>query len=422
MFSKKFSVNQFLKAKRFSSKWFKQTFKALRHRNFRLFWFGQMISLVGTWMQWAAQGWLVLRLSNSVFLLGLVSAFNSLPVLLFSFPAGVLADKLKKRNLLFITQSILMILALILAFLSETKLVRVWHVMILAFFTGCANAFDAPIRQSFVVEMVGKEDLMNAIALNSSVFNGARIAGPSIAGILIALFGEAVCFLLNGISYLAVILGLLLMKNLPYFENPQEGSYFQRLKSGITYIRSNSPIFSILTLVGITSIFAMPYAALMPVFARDILKKGPEGLGFLMTSVGLGALIAGLSLASRESEKKFKYLIYGAATLSTFLVVFSFSRNFLLSCLALFFFGWGMITQTATSNTILQATVPDHLRGRVMGVFAMMFMGLMPIGSFLAGTAAYWIGVDWTLRIGGIVCGIMAFFLLRKKFDQKSLF
>jgi MFS family permease len=399
--------------RRFSSNWFKQTFKALRHRNFRLFWFGQLISLVGTWMQWAAQGWLVLRLSNSVFLLGVVSTLNSLPVLLFSFPAGVIVDKFKKRNLILITQTILMILAFTLAFLTGTKLVKVWHVMILAFLTGLTNSFDAPVRQSFLVEMVGKEDLMNAIALNSSIFNGARIAGPSIAGILIALFGEAVCFLSNGISFLAVIIGLSLMKNLPHLENREEGSYLKRLKSGITYIRSDRLVFSILALVGVTSIFAMPYGVLMPVFARDILKAGPKGLGFLMTSVGTGALIAGLSLASREFEKKFRYLTYGAATLSIFLVLFSFSRNFYLSCIALFFFGWGMITQTATSNTILQTTVPDHLRGRVMGVYAMMFMGMMPFGSFLAGTFAHLIGANWTLGIGGVICGLMALFLLR---------
>jgi len=399
---------------------FWETFRSLRHRNYRLFWFGQMISLIGTWMQSVAQGWMVLRLSNSPFLLGVVSAFAGLPVLFFSLPAGVLADRVKKRKFLIFTQSSAMFLAFILAFLTFTGLVRVWHVMFLALCLGLVMAFDAPIRQAFVKEMVGREDLLNAIALNSFIFNSARILGPAAAGILISLTGEAGCFFINGLSYLAVIAGLSLMKIEDVVFQSKNSTFLASTKEGISYVVRNKKTLALILMVSTMSIFGFSYAVLMPVFARNILKAGPSGLGFLMSAVGIGAITAGLGLASRKTEEKLKYMQAGIIVFFLSLILFSFSGNLFLSLIFLVGAGWGMISLIATCNTLLQEIVPDHLRGRVMGLFVMMFMGTMPIGSFIAGTLGQVLGVIWAVRIGVVFCVVISLYLF-KRFIQKEV-
>ncbi len=367
-----------------------------------------------------AQGWLVLRLSNSPFLLGVVGAFASLPVFFFSLPAGVLADRVKKRKILIYTQTGAMILAFILAFLTFAGLVKVWHVMLLALCLGMVNAFDMPTRQSFVKEMVGKEDLLNAIALNSFIFNAARILGPAAAGILISLAGEAGCFFANGLSYLAVIAGLLLMRMQDLVFPRNQHSFLTSLKQGISYVRGNKRVLALILMVSAMSIFGFSYAVLMPVFARDIIKAGPSGLGFLMAAIGIGAIIAGLGLASRKGEEKLKYMQAGVYVFFISVFAFSFSHLLPLSLLLLVATGWGMISIVATCNTLLQEIIPDEMRGRVMSFFTMMFMGTMPLGSFIAGTLGQTLGVIWAVRIGSLLC-ISISLLLFKRFIQRHV-
>jgi MFS family permease len=373
-----------------------------------------MISLIGTWMQSMAQGWLVLQLSNSAFLLGLVSTFASLPIFFFSLPAGVLADRLKKRKILIFTQAGAMILAFILAFLTFAGLVRVWHVMILAISLGMVNAFDAPTRQSFVKEMVGGEDLLNAIALNSFVFNAARILGPAVAGILISLVGEAGCFLINGLTFLAVIAGLLLMRMQDLVFPSINSSLLNSLKQGFSYIKGNKKVLGLLLMSSTMSVFGFSYAVLMPVFARDILKAGASGLGFLMAAIGVGAIAAGLGLASRKPEEKLKYMQAGIIVFFISLFAFSLSKSLFFSLVFLVGSGWGMISIIATCNTLLQEIIPDELRGRVLSFYTMMFLGTMPLGSFLAGSLGEALGVIWTVRVGSLLClGISLFLFTR---------
>lgn len=371
-------------------------------------------------MQNVAQGWMVLRLSNSPFLLGVVSAFAGLPVLFLSLPAGVLADRVKKRKFIIFTQSSAMVLAFILAFLAFTGLVRVWHIMLLALCLGLVNAFDAPTRQAFVKEMVGKEDLLNAIALNSFIFNGARVMGPAIAGILIVLVGEAGCFFLNGVSYIAVIIGLSLMRMNDVVFESKTSSFFASFKEGVSYVVHNKRALALILMVSNMSIFGFSYAVLMPVFARNILKAGASGLGFLMAAVGIGAITAGLGLASRKTEEKLNYMQAGIIAFFFSLLFFSFSRNLFLSLFFLVGAGWGMISLVATCNTLLQEIIPDNLRGRVMSFYTMMFMGTMPFGSFIAGTLGQILGVVWAVRIGCVLCGGISLFLF-KRFVQKEI-
>jgi MFS family permease len=373
-----------------------------------------MISLIGTWMQSMAQGWLVLQLSNSAFLLGLVSTFASLPIFFFSLPAGVLADRLKKRKILIFTQAGAMILAFILAFLTFAGLVRVWHVMILAISLGMVNAFDAPTRQSFVKEMVGGEDLLNAIALNSFVFNAARILGPAVAGILISLVGEAGCFLINGLTFLAVIAGLLLMRMQDLVFPSINNSLLASLKQGFSYIKGNKKVLGLLLMSSTMSVFGFSYAVLMPVFARDILKAGASGLGFLMAAIGVGAIAAGLGLASRKPEEKLKYMQAGIIVFFISLFAFSLSKSLFFSLVFLVGSGWGMISIIATCNTLLQEIIPDELRGRVLSFYTMMFLGTMPLGSFLAGSLGEALGVIWTVRVGSLLCLVISLFLFTR--------
>jgi len=389
------------------------TFRALRHRNYRLWWSGQLVSLTGTWMQTVAQSWLVFQLTNSAFLLGLTGFIGSLPILLLSLWGGVVADRVRKRNLLVATQTTAMLQAFLLAFLTLSGRVRVEHVLIMAAILGVVNAFDAPTRQAFTVEMVGKEDLMNAIALGSTLFNAARILGPAIAGVLVAIIGPGGCFTVNGVSFLAVIAGLLAMRLPPSPRVATSESALHNLQEGLAYVRSNSTVLSLLALVGTTSLFGMSYATLMPIFARDVLRVGAQGLGFLTATAGIGALIGALTLASLgRFRRKGLLLTAGNLLFPTALAAFALSRFFPLSLLCLMLAGWAMVAQNATANTLVQTTVPDHLRGRVMSVYTMLFMGMMPFGNLQAGTIASRFGAPFAVGLGATICALAALLIL----------
>jgi MFS family permease len=389
------------------------TFTALKHRNFRLWWFGQMVSLVGTWMQTLALGWLVYQITNSPLALGLVGFFQSLPMFLFSLFGGVTADRVDKRTLIISTQTTAMLLAFILSTLTLSKIVRIEHILFLAFCLGTVHAFDMPARQAFVIEMVGKEDLMNAIALNSTIFNGARILGPAAAGALIAVVGAGMCFFLNGVSFLAVIAGLLLMRVPKSPREARKEPVFANLVEGLRYIWRNPIVLTLESLVAVSSIFGMPYARLMPVFARDVLRVGAHGYGFLLSATGAGALIGALSLASLGNFQHKGWLVTAGNFLyPTMLLAFSFSRLFPLSLVFLVGVGFSMITQNATTNTLLQTTVPDKLRGRVMSVHALFFGGLAPLGDLLAGTVANFSNAPAAVGLGASIALSYSIFVL----------
>jgi MFS family permease len=391
---------------------FQDTIRSLKHRNFQLFFSGQIISLVGTWMDMVAEAWLVYRLTGSSLLLGTVTFAGQLPVLLISPFAGLVADRLNRRKIVIATQFASMIIAGILAGLTLSKHVTVEQVIILAALMGVVNAFDIPARQSFLVEMVGREDLMNAIALNSSMFNAARIIGPSIAGILVASFGEGWCFFANSVSYIAVIAGLLLMKVPPRLRAAESVSPFEHIAEGFRFVRHAGPIRALLLLVGLVSLVAMPYAVLMPVFAAKILDGNARTLGILMTSAGLGALIGALMLASRRGVKGLSRIVsIACAAFGLALILFSFSHWWILSALLLIPVGFSVMTQMGSTNTLIQSMVPDRLRGRTMAVYSMMFLGVAPFGALLSGWSADRIGAPHTLAIGGVIAilGAIAF-------------
>ena len=361
-------------------------FRALRHRNFQLYFGGQFISLIGTWMQSVAQGWLVLKLTNSALMLGVVSFAGYLPVLLVALFAGVIVDHADRRRLIVTTQVLLMLSALVLAALTWAGVVRVEHVVVLAALNGLVTAFDMPARQTFVVEMVGREDLPNAIAINSMVFNGARVIGPAIAGVLIGAIGIAGCFLLNGLSYIAVIVCLLQME-LAARELPRIGSsIFQRLREGFHYVRHHRASFYLLLLIGISAGLGMQYSVLIPVFARDILHGSARAYGFLLAAQGVGALLGGVVLASSRTPRGLRQnLIFGLLGSAAGMFMFGFSSTMWLSLLSQMAIGAGLLNYMATSNTMLQLFVSDELRGRVMSMYTLSFIGLAPLGSLEVG-------------------------------------
>lgn len=376
-------------------------FRALQHRNFQLFFGGQLISLIGTWMDTVAEAWLVYRLTGSSLLLGTVAFAGQIPVFLLAPIGGMAADRLNRRSIVVATQTASMILAGILAALTISGRVKVWEVVLLAALMGVVNAFDIPARQAFLVEMVGREDLMNAIALNSSMFNGARVIGPAIAGILVASIGEGWCFFANSVSYIAVIAGLLLMKI--NRRSPEAvASVLEHIAEGFYFVRQTKPIFALLLLLGLVSLVAMPYSVLMPVFAARILHGNARTLGVLMGATGVGALTGALILASRTGLKGLsKWVAFSCTGFGAALILFSFSHWYLVSVALLVPVGLFMMVQMASSNTLIQAMVPDRLRGRTMAVYSMMFMGMAPLGSLLAGELGSRIGAPWTLALGG---------------------
>ena len=379
--------------------------RALRHRNFQLFFAGQLISLVGTWMQTVAQSWLVYRMTNSALLLGTVGFASQIPVFIMAPVGGIVADRHNRQRVVISTQTASMILAGILSALTLSGRVQVWHIMVLAAGLGVVNAFDIPARQAFLIDMVGREDLINAIALNSSMFNGARIIGPAVAGILVASIGEGWCFFANAVSYIAVIIGLMMMRIMKPANLAKEGSPLQHIKEGFGFAKNTGPIRAILLLLGLVSFVGMPYAVLMPVFADKILHGGARGLGILMCSTGVGALLGAASLAARVGLRGLGRLIgICSAGFGVSLVLFSFSKIFWLSMLLLVPVGFFMMVQMASSNTLIQSMVPDHLRGRVLSVYMMMFMGMAPFGALFAGAVAHRIGAPWTVASGGLAC------------------
>jgi MFS family permease len=389
--------------------------RALRHRNFQLFFAGQLISLVGTWMQTVAQSWLIYRLTGSSVLLGLVNVASQVPVFLLAPFGGTVADRGSRRRILVITQCVSMLLAFVLAALTLSGRIHEWHIFVLASLLGVVNAFDIPARQSFVVEMVGREDLMNAIALNSSMFNGARIIGPAIAGIFVGAFGEGWCFFANAASYIAVIIGLLLMRLTRADEAPrQRKSPFREIAEGFRFVVQTPPIRALLLLLAVIGFLGMPYAVLMPIFADKILHAGASGLGILMGGSGLGALLSSIFLASRPSLKGLgawiagSTIVFGAA-----LGAFAYSRLFWLSVVLLVPVGFAMMLELGGSNTLIQAMVPNAIRGRVMAIYSMIFMGMAPLGALLGGMLAEHIGPSLTVASGGAGCVIAGLLFAR---------
>nr|MBN2278737.1 MFS transporter [candidate division Zixibacteria bacterium] len=388
--------------------------RALDSRNYRLYFGGQGISLIGTWVQRIAQSWLVYRLTDSVFLLGVVGFSTQIPTFLAAPFAGVIVDQRNRYHILIVTQILATIQAMILAILVLTNYVQVWHIIALGVILGLINAFDMPSRQSLLVEMIERrEDLSNAIALNSTMVNGARLIGPTIAGLLIGAVGEGICFLVNAGSFFAVIMALLAMRLKTENIKIRKSNILVDFKEGFKYAFGFPPIRSILILLALVSIMGMPYTVLMPVFAKDILHGGPHTLGFLMASVGTGALIGALYLASRKTVIGLeKVITFAAGTFGIGLTLFSFSHYLWLSIGLLFFVGMGMMMQMAASNTILQTIVDDDKRGRVMSFYAMSFFGMAPLGSLLAGSLGSRIGTPVTVMIGGICCIIGALVFL----------
>jgi MFS family permease len=385
------------------------TLRALRHRNFQLFFSGQLISLIGTWMQTVAQAWLVYRLTKSPLLLGSVGFASQFPVFLVAPLGGITADRINRQRLIIATQTAALILAGILAWLTLSGRVHVWHIFALAALLGVVNAFDIPGRQSFLIDMVGKEDLMNAIALNSSMFNGARIIGPAIAGILVAKIGEGWCFAANSISYIAVIVGLLLM-HVHCAPRASKQSPIEDIIEGFRWVNHTRVIRALLLLLGLVSLVGMPYTVLMPIFADRILHGGARGLGILMGATGMGALFGALTLAAKTGGVKGlgRWVAISCMSLGISLFCFSFSTSLRLSVALLLPVGYSMMLQMACSNTLIQTMVPDQLRGRVMSVYSMMFMGMAPFGAFFGGALAHRIGAPITVAIGGVACVIGA--------------
>jgi MFS family permease len=388
------------------------TIRALRHRNFQLFFSGQLISLIGTWMQTVAESWLVYRLTGSSLLLGTVAFASQIPVFVMAPIGGIVADRFNRHRIIITTQCCAMVLALTYAGLTLSQMIRasrVWPIFVIAILLGIVNAFDIPARQAFIVDMVGREDLMNAIALNSSMFNGARVIGPAVAGIIVAKVGEGWCFFGNGISYIAVITGLLLM-HVNIKRREVTASPLENILEGFRYVRNTHPIRALLLLLGLVSLVGMPYAVLMPVFAKQILHGGARELGILMGATGVGALLGALTLATRTGLKGLgRWITMACAGFGLSLILFCgtsyfLPRHFWLATATLVPVGFCIMLQMAASNTLVQSMVPDRLRGRVMSVYSMMFMGMAPFGAFYAGALAQHLGAPLTVVIGAIAC------------------
>jgi len=395
-------------------------FRALQHRNFQLFIAGQLVSLIGTWMQSTAQLWLVYRLTHSAALLGVFGFANQIPILLLASVGGYVGDRYNRHRGVIWTQTAAMILAFALAALTLTHVVQVWHLVFIAFLVGIVNAFDVPIRQSFMVQMVGKEDLPNAIALNSSIFNGARVVGPAIAGFTIAWFEkhhvsspEGWSFFLNGVSFLAVI-GALFAMRIPKTEPKRpEGSLLRNFLQGFRFAMHDRPIRSALILLSVLSLLGLQYSVVLPIFAGEILHRDAGGFGLLLSFAGVGAVLGALHFAARTDYRGLaKWIATTSAICAISLIVFSQSRVFWLSSTVLVVVGFAATSQMAATNTLIQNRVPDELRGRVMAVYATMFMGVQPIGALMAGGIARKIGAPATLAIFGalVLAGSLFFF------------
>ena len=387
----------------------RHTFRALRYRNYRLFFAGQLVSLIGTWMQQTAMSWFVYEITNSKFLLGAVAAVGSAPMMLFSAWGGSLADLYPKRSILVVTQTAQMICAFLLAIGVWAGFASATFIVIIAALNGIAMGFDMPARQAFTVEMTSREDLLNAISLNSSVVNGARVVGPSVAGLLINAVGVAMCFFLNGLSFVAVIAGLMLMRLPPLERKVEILSPAEHAWKGIVYAFQHPRVRTILLLFLAIGIFGWSYMVVMPAFARDVLGRGADGFGTLMAASGMGALVGALVVATFGHRITPRKLALGGVWLFALaLLAFSFARNFNVALAFLFVAGFGMLLFFSTTNTVLQTIVPDEMRGRVMGVWSLIFGAMIPLGSLEAGAVANWLGTPFALGFGAIVCAISA--------------
>jgi MFS family permease len=398
-----------VKKPRFSTK---QAFTSFAYRNYRLWFTGQAISLVGTWMQMTAQGFLVYQLTGSPAYLGYVGFAGGLPFWLFSLYGGVVTDRMPRRTLLLITQVAMMLLAFTLAILTFMNIVQPWQIIILAFMLGIANAFDAPARQSFVVELVEREDLTNAIALNSTMVNLGIAFGPAVAGITYALLGPAWCFTINGFSFIAIIAALLMMKLTPVPRQARTGSTLDELKVGLRYVASEPTIRILMVTVIVITIFGMGFGTLIPAWSVTILNGDSATNGFLQSARGFGSLLAALMIASLGRIRfKGMLLTIGVTVFPILLFVWSFLRWIPASMLVIAGIGWAVMLALNMANTMVQSHVPDNLRGRVMGVYTLAFQGMMPIGALLVGSLAEWIGEPRTVAIGGIIAFAYAVFL-----------
>jgi len=390
-------------------------FRAMQHRNFQLFIAGQLISLIGTWMQTTAQLWLVYKLTGSAALLGVFGFASQVPMLFLSSIGGYVGDHYDRQRSVIATQTCSMILAFALAALTLANVIHEWEVIVIAFLVGIVNAFDVPIRQAFFVQMVGKEDLPNAIALNSSIFNGARVVGPAIAGFAIAWVGEGWCFFLNGLSFVAVIVALLMMRIERTVMKPSKDSPLRSFVQGFRFAMSDLPVRSALSLLSVLSLFGLQYSVFLPIYANDILKGGARTLGLLMSAAGVGAVLGALQFAARTHYRGLaRWIAATSTTCAVALIIFSQARVFWLCTALLFVVGFAATSQMAATNTLIQNRVPDELRSRVMAVYATMFMGVQPIGSLLAGGVAKRIGGPYTLAVfGALVLVGSLFFLFR---------
>ncbi|HEX7734229.1 MAG TPA: MFS transporter [Ktedonobacteraceae bacterium] len=384
---------------------------SLRHRNFRLFWFGQMVSLVGTWMQTTGQAWLVLEITHSAWQLGIVGALQFLPILLFSIFGGVFADRWPKRNVLLFTQSAAMVQAVILWALAASGHVQIWEIYLLALLLGTTNSFDMPTRQSFVVEMVGREDLPNAVALNSSIFNLARILGPGMGGLVIAFSNVTTLFLLNALSFIAVIISLSMihgreLHSVSRRTNERGGHVktWQSLGEGMAYIKRTPSVLLIILVVGTVSLFGINFNVVLPLFADQVLNVGAIGYGLLSSTIGVGALLSALWIAWSNRQPGIKSMLFSTLTFSVLLALFSVSRIYQLSLALILCVGFAQIAFSALANTALQSITPDHLRGRVMSVYMAFFAGSTPVGNLLIGGLSILGGPS----IAQLICAILA--------------
>ncbi len=378
---------------------------AFRHRNYRIFFCGQFISLIGTWLQSAAEGWMVYQISGSSVALGFIRFAHMLPFALIAVWGGIVADQRSKRQVLIFTQTASMCLAFVLAGLVYFEIIRVWHVAAIGFLLGVVNAFDVPARQSFIVELVGRGDLINGIALNSSMFNLARMLGPAVAGVLIGMVGMAGCFFLNGISYMAVILGYGMLRLPKFVPNQNDPPFFEAIREAFQYIKTERSLRAIMILVSTFSAFGVSFAVLMPVFAKDILHGNAQAYGILMASNGGGALFGGIALASVGKSFHRRHIIYtGLFGCCAFLILFAVSQVFFISCGLIFCAGFFMITFLATANTSVQLRSPDALRGRIMGFYSLCFLGMSSVGSMIAGTLARFLTAPVAVILGSVIC------------------
>ena len=387
-------------------------FRAMQHRNFQLFMAGQLISLIGTWMQNMAQLWLVYKLTHSAALLGVFGFASQVPMLFLASLGGYVGDRFDRHRGVIATQTISMLLAFVLAGLTLTNAINKWELIGIAFLVGIVNAFDVPIRQAFFVQMVGKEDLPNAIALNSSIFNGARAVGPAIAGFAIALVGAGWCFFLNGLSFVAVIVALLMMRITPREVKPSKDSPLKSFVQGFRFAMGDAPVRSTLLLLSTLSLFGLQYAVFMPIYAQDILGGNARTLGWLMSSAGVGAVIGALQFAARTHYKGLaRWIAATSTTCAVGLIVFSQAKTLWLCVAVLFVVGFAATSQMAATNTLIQNRVPDELRSRVMAVYATMFMGVQPIGALIAGGMAKRITAPRTLTVFGalVLAGSLVF-------------